>query len=72
MAVLRQQRVYIHQLFKNGMLQENEELAMLEKVDMKMRQMYRKGPQWKQPLASEVLQRVDFMANVSEVNENLC
>ncbi|CAD7700965.1 unnamed protein product [Ostreobium quekettii] len=65
-AVLRQQRVYIHQLHMNGMIQERQETKMREELDLKIRILYRRGPRWKTPLASEVLRTVDFLADAPQ------
>lgn len=68
MSALLQQMQYVEQLSSSGLLEESEHEMLHDMIEDKVRKLERRGTQWRQPVASDVLKTVPFMLNApSEV-----
>ena len=54
MAILRQQTNFVEQLYKSGMLDEQEQEQLLEPVEKKERKLQRTGAVWRAPRIVDV------------------
>lgn len=66
MAVLRQQLLFIDELFEIGMIDLTERRAMSDPVDRKMRHLEIVGPVWRPPLPRAVLRSLPFIAELPD------
>ncbi|BDA42347.1 probable Na(+)/H(+) antiporter NhaH at N-terminal half [Coccomyxa sp. Obi] len=64
MAVLRQQANFVHQLFDSGVVDDIEREELLTPIDRRERQLARKGPVWRSPMAFDVLRNLPFLRHV--------
>lgn len=62
MAVLRQQRTFIGDLYERGGVDEEEREALLGAVGAAMRQLDMTGPSWRPPAPHQVLRSLDIFA----------
>ena len=62
MAVLRQQMLFVGELFETGMLAESEQHGLQDPIDKKMRHLELVGPVWRPPRPKAVLRSLPFMA----------
>jgi hypothetical protein len=66
MAVLRQQMLFVGELFETGMIDESEQHGLHDPIDRKMRHLELVGPVWRPPRPKAVLRSLPFMAALPE------
>ncbi|CAL5219904.1 g1831 [Coccomyxa viridis] len=66
MAVLRQQALFVEQLFDTGVIDEMEKEELLHPIDDRERRLARKGPIWRTPMAFDVLRNLPFLRHVPQ------
>ena len=66
MAVLRQQLLFVDELFETGVLDKDEKGKMHAPIDRKLRRLEITGPIWRPPRAINVLRALPFMAGLPE------
>lgn len=66
MAILRQQLLFVDELFESGMLDEGEHHDMSDPVDKRMRRLEIVGPVWRPPHPKQVLRRLSFMESLPD------
>ena len=66
MAVLRQQLLFVDELFETGVLDKDEKGKMHAPIDRKLRRLEITGPIWRPPRAINVLRSLPFMAGLPE------
>lgn len=54
MAILRQQQLFVEQLYASGMVDESEKELLLGPIQRQERRLQRRGPHWRAPSISEV------------------
>jgi hypothetical protein len=64
MAVLRQQLLFVDELFETGMVDRHEREDLAEPIDRKMRHLEIVGPVWKPPRSKDLLRSLPFMAGL--------
>lgn len=66
MAILRQQLLFVQELFETGMVDETEERGLCDPIDKKLRHLELVGPVWRPPRPRQVLRSLPFMANLPD------
>jgi len=66
MAVLRQQKSFVGELFETGMVDEGEHHSLLSPIDKKTRHLEIVGPVWRPSAPRQVLRGLPFMGAISE------
>lgn len=64
MAILRQQLLFVEELYETGMIDNREKSDMIEPLDQKIRHLEIVGPVWKPPRPKDLLRSLPLVAGL--------